>query len=119
MIKISDKSLCCGCTACMNACPVQCIVMRRDREGFDYPVANPDRCIGCGKCEAVCPVLHPSDVVEPLEVLAARSGEYVAASSSGGVFPELWLQLVERHKADPKQVVLDATPGKLVIEEDN
>ena len=89
MIKISDKSLCCGCTACMNACPVQCIVMRRDREGFDYPVANPDRCIGCGKCEAVCPVLHPSDVVEPLEVLAARSGEYVAASSSGGVFPEL------------------------------
>jgi Fe-S-cluster-containing hydrogenase component 2 len=73
----------------MNACPVQCIVMRRDREGFDYPVANPDRCIGCGKCEVVCPVLHPSDVLEPLEVLAARSGEYVAASSSGGVFPEL------------------------------
>ena len=32
---------------------------------------------------------------------------------------ELWLQLVERHKADPKQVVLDAPPGKLVIEEDN
>ena len=32
---------------------------------------------------------------------------------------ELWLQLVESHKADPKQVVLDATPGKLVIEEDN
>ena len=42
MIKITDKSLCCGCTACMNACPAQCIVMRRDREGFDYPVANPD-----------------------------------------------------------------------------
>ena len=89
MIAISDKSLCCGCTACMNACPVQCIVMRRDREGFDYPVANPDRCIGCGKCEAVCPVQHPSAAAEPLEVLAVRSDEYVAGSSSGGVFPEL------------------------------
>ncbi len=60
MIRISDKSLCHGCTACMNACPAQCIVMRRDREGFDYPVANPDRCMGCGKCEEVCPSLNPS-----------------------------------------------------------
>ena len=56
MIKITDKSLCCGCTACMSACPAQCIVMRRDREGFDYPfVNNPDLCIGCGKCETHCP----------------------------------------------------------------
>lgn len=95
MITISDKSLCCGCTACMNACPVQCIVMRRDREGFDYPVANPDRCIGCGKCESVCPVLHPSDAVEPLEVLAVRSDEYVAGSSSGGVFPEIAKKMLD------------------------
>lgn len=56
MIRITDKSLCCGCTACMNACPAQCIVMRRDREGFDYPVANPDLCRNCGKCAEVCPM---------------------------------------------------------------
>ncbi len=55
MIRITDKAQCTGCTACMSICPAQCIVMRRDREGFDYPVANPDRCIGCGKCEQVCP----------------------------------------------------------------
>ena len=48
MIRISDKSLCCGCTACATVCPAQCIVLRRDREGFDYPVANPDLCINCG-----------------------------------------------------------------------
>ena len=58
MITIIDSAACCGCTACVNICPVQCIVMRRDREGFDYPLANPDRCIGCGKCESVCPVLE-------------------------------------------------------------
>ena len=90
MITISDKTLCCGCTACMSACPAQCIVMRRDREGFDYPVINsPDLCIGCGKCEKVCPVLSPRDKAEPMEAFAAQSPAYIGGSSSGGVFPAL------------------------------
>ncbi len=63
---ITDKSLCCGCTACMNVCPAQCIVMRRDREGFDYPVANPDLCTGCGKCEEVCPQLDRFTTAKPV-----------------------------------------------------
>lgn len=90
MINITDKSKCCGCTACVNACPVQCIVMRRDRdEGFDYPVANPDICIGCGKCESVCPVLAPAEPSTPLAAYAVRFEEFVDGSSSGGVFPAL------------------------------
>ncbi len=89
MIRITDKALCCGCTACMNACPAQCIVMRRDREGFDYPVANPDLCIGCGRCEAVCPVINPNEPAEPLAAYAARSGGFMKESSSGGVFPAI------------------------------
>ena len=95
MIKITDKSLCCGCTACMSACPAQCIVMRRDREGFDYPFVNsPDLCIGCGKCEKVCPVLNPAEAAEPLEALAVRSEQYLSGSSSGGVFPALAEQVI-------------------------
>ena len=90
MIQISDKSKCCGCTACVNACPAQCIVMRRDREeGFDYPVANPDLCLGCGKCDAVCPVQNPLETREPQAALAVRCEDYVNGSSSGGVFPAL------------------------------
>lgn len=90
MIQITDRSKCCGCTACVNACPAQCIVMRRDREeGFDYPVANPDLCLRCGKCEAVCPVLNPMEVVKPEQALAVRCEEFVGCSSSGGVFPAL------------------------------
>ena len=95
MIKITDKSLCCGCTACMSACPAQCIVMRRDREGFDYPFVNsPDLCIGCGKCEKVCPVLNPLEPSMPSEALAVRSGQYLDGSSSGGVFPALAEQII-------------------------
>ncbi len=87
MIRITDKALCTGCTACMNICPSQCIVMRRDREGFDYPVANPDRCIGCGKCEKVCPVLNPVGPSRPIEAYVARNDGFMTESSSGGVFP--------------------------------
>lgn len=89
MIRIDDKAQCCGCTACMNMCPVQCIVMRRDREGFDYPVANPDLCISCGKCEDVCPMTHTADSSAPLLTLAARAPQFIEKSSSGGIFPVL------------------------------
>lgn len=89
MIRIDDKAQCCGCTACMNICPVQCIVMRRDREGFDYPVANPDLCISCGKCEDVCPMTHTADSSAPLLTLAARAPQFMEKSSSGGIFPVL------------------------------
>ena len=90
MINVRNKSECCGCTACMSVCSVQCIVMRRDREeGFDYPVANPDVCIGCGKCETVCPVINPRESRRPVAAYAARSSRFVKTSSSGGVFPEL------------------------------
>lgn len=89
MIRISDKSLCCGCTACMSACPAQCIVMRRDREGFDYPVANPDLCVKCGLCERVCPTLNPGTKAEPLASYAVRCETQMEGASSGGVFPLL------------------------------
>lgn len=88
MINITDKSSCCGCTACVNVCPVQCIVMRRDRkEGFDYPVANPDLCIGCGRCDDVCPMQNPAPERSPIKVLATYSHEYREGSTSGGIFP--------------------------------
>lgn len=88
MINITDKSLCCGCTACVNICPVQCIVMRRDRkEGFDYPVANPDICIGCGKCNSVCPMQNSVPEHQPIDVFATYSEKYRKESTSGGVFP--------------------------------
>lgn len=89
MIEILERGDCCGCTACVNACPVQCIVMRKDREGFDYPLADSYKCIGCGKCEEVCPVISPMPERKPLAVLGGRCGEYVARSASGGIFPYL------------------------------
>lgn len=95
MIRITDKELCCGCTACVSACPARCIVMRRDREGFDYPVANPDMCLKCGLCEKICPMQNPAQEVEPKAAYAARCESKAISSSSGGVFPLLAREVIE------------------------
>ncbi len=55
MIQISDKTKCCGCTACASVCPKKCITMQYDEEGFLYPVVDKTSCVNCGICEKACP----------------------------------------------------------------
>ena len=45
MIDIVEKSKCCGCTACYNACPVNCISMKEDDEGFLFPEIDGEKCV--------------------------------------------------------------------------
>ena len=58
MIHITDKSQCCGCSACVQRCPKQCIRMEQDAEGFLYPVVDTTLCIDCHLCERVCPIIN-------------------------------------------------------------
>ncbi|MBR5334855.1 MAG: Coenzyme F420 hydrogenase/dehydrogenase, beta subunit C-terminal domain [Bacteroidaceae bacterium] len=91
MINICDKSMCCGCAACVQRCPKQCIAMRADSEGFFYPLVDAVRCIDCGLCEKVCPMLNPGEERVPLHTYAARctDEDIRRESSSGGVFSVL------------------------------
>lgn len=94
MIHIARDDRCCGCGACSNACPTQCITMQEAKDGFRYPVMDLTRCIDCGMCEKVCPYLNLSvkgDILkQPLAYTARSKDENIlAASSSGGIFFEL------------------------------
>ena len=117
MIRISDKALCCGCTACVTVCPKQCIVMRRDREGFDYPMANPDLCVECGLCEKICPVLNKQTDAHanPIAIYAARNEVQFEKSSSGGLFPLLAEAFIQRG-ASVCGAVVDETCGVAHVE---
>ena len=91
MIRISDPSRCCGCSACVQRCPKQCISLREDSEGFLYPEVDTSHCVNCGLCEQVCPELHADAERQPLQTFAAINPDAGVrlASSSGGVFTAL------------------------------
>lgn len=97
MIKLSSKEDCCGCYACVTACPASCISMQPDEEGFFYPVTDKEACVACGLCQKVCPVIQTSDSRKTLSVYAAKntSDETRKKSSSGGVFSLLAERVIE------------------------
>ena len=88
MINIQNKQDCCGCSACVQRCPKQCITLHEDEEGFLYPKVDVDACIDCGLCEKVCTFATPQKYHEPLKVFAAfNPNEKIRMeSSSGGIF---------------------------------
>lgn len=99
MIQITDPRMCCGCQACVNACPSRCIHMVADHEGFLYPQVDQTLCVGCGICRQVCPMLRqagPADSRFPPLAFGAvnRDDTIRASSSSGGVFTALALEVL-------------------------
>lgn len=97
MIKIIDKELCCGCSACLHICPKHSITFKEDKEGFLYPHVNTETCIDCGLCERVCPVLNQNEERIPEKVYAAKheDDEIRMKSSSGGIFTLLADQIID------------------------
>lgn len=98
MIHITDKKNCCGCSACVQRCPKQCIRLEEDSEGFLYPQVDEETCIKCGLCEKVCPILNQADKLPVQEVLAVKNPdeEERMNSSSGGVFLPLAREVINK-----------------------
>jgi 2-oxoglutarate ferredoxin oxidoreductase subunit delta len=54
---VIDLEACKGCNLCIDACPVDTLVMTRhtvNHRGYAYPLLKPG-CTGCGACAQVCP----------------------------------------------------------------
>ena len=98
MIRIVDKKECCGCGACAQRCPKQCITMQSDKEGFVYPVVETKQCTNCGLCEKACPVINQQPQSQPIATYAATNSNEVVReqSSSGGIFTLLAAETINK-----------------------
>jgi coenzyme F420-reducing hydrogenase beta subunit len=89
MIKIKDKKICCGCSACATACPKKCIRMIEDNDGFLYPKIDDNECINCNLCEKACPIINSEDSIQIKPLCYAmynKDNDIRIDSSSGGIF---------------------------------
>lgn len=94
---LAEKNICTGCGACAAGCPLNCIKMSGDREGFCYPVVDTERCVSCKKCESVCPVLNRPQTSWNLKAYGAKLKDDAIRkeSSSGGVFSSLAYRILQ------------------------
>lgn len=90
-IVITDKGKCCGCGACVNACPLNCINFEYDEEGFAYPKVDETKCVNCGKCKKACIYCNGEITNKRTDAYACYNlnGKERRESSSGGVFSVL------------------------------
>lgn len=98
MINIVDKSKCCGCGACEQICPAECLSMEPDNEGFLYPRINKDLCISCDLCDEVCSFTKNNSDINPIGVFSGinKDERVRIKSSSGGLFTLLAEKVISK-----------------------
>ena len=103
---IAEKKDCTGCGACYSVCPVKCITMQEDVEGFLYPSAS-ETCIQCGLCAKICPIRVSYKEMPQInqKAIGFCTSDYKLwkGSSSGGAFSE-----VVKYWSDSDTVVFGA-----------
>lgn len=98
MREICARKKCCGCSACVQACPAGCIALVEDAEGFLCPEIDQAKCINCGKCKRVCPIVNDRPKRKPVAEYAYRTKdrELLRKTSSGGFFSLAATKVLER-----------------------
>lgn len=98
MPQIALREDCTGCGCCAAVCPVSCITMEDDVEGFSYPTVEVARCISCGRCAKACLANDREDQsgTSSFYVAQHHDSEVLSRCSSGGVFDALAKTVLSR-----------------------
>ena len=94
METVADFELCCGCGMCENICKHNAIIMKKNKQGFFYPIVDKKKCINCKKCTKSCEFnarnLDSLDASVKKAVAVKHINDEIRANSrSGGIFTAL------------------------------
>lgn len=98
MVILNDISKCSGCHACYNICPMHCITMQADNEGFLYPIIDSNLCIECGRCKNKCPInnIYNGNTIGKAYSCYSKNDLIRENSSSGGLFTLIAEYIISR-----------------------
>ena len=70
-------ALCLRDSACVDVCPVECIIPGKPEEQWAWFMIDPDTCIDCGACVPECPyeAIFPEDEVPTAYTM--KDGQYL------------------------------------------
>lgn len=99
-INAKSSRNCTGCGVCTIVCPVNCINIKLDKDGFYKAYVDENKCINCGKCQKVCYKFqeeYPFPYYSPQKVyIGYHKDERIRLlSSSGGVATALFETAIE------------------------
>lgn len=108
-----DEAACIGCTLCIDACPVDCIV---GAAKLMHTIVE-TQCTGCELCIPACPV----DCIALIDVTPGRSGWAAWSSAQAEAARERYAfhrerlerERVERQAGDPKRAALAAAMARV------
>lgn len=90
MVRLADDENCTGCMACYNICPKNAIIIKKNKEGFNFPAIQADVCIECNKCANICPIenfsLKTFSYARDVYGVWSKEKSILRSSSSGGFF---------------------------------
>jgi len=100
IISTLDMKNCTGCAACTNICPHDALSLTPNEHGFYKSSLQEEKCTECGMCTKVCPALtlplKKNFTVPKCYALIAANKELLYSSSSGGLFPLLAKQTLQK-----------------------
>lgn len=84
-----------GCMLCVNICPVNCIKIKYDTEGFAVPYVEKEKCIECSKCINMCVSKVPAYYPKTAYAVQSTEWKYLKDSASGGIAFEICKKTIQ------------------------